>query len=136
MPKTIDKANRVLKSLSHKEDIETIKNRESKDQDDWRRISKKAYDIYLKSEQERRIDDSKKRHVSCTSVDEINDLVKLNEQLLNYALCIPTTVTYNDIKTIKKLIKIMPENENDLLHCFSKFIMEPRMRALQKKRKV
>ncbi len=53
MPKTKDKAKRVIAALAKQVPIHQIKQAESKDDADWFRVSKKAYDIYLEKEREK-----------------------------------------------------------------------------------
>lgn len=133
MSKTIDKAKRVLQALINNESIEQIKKKEAKDDDDWGRISKKAYDLNLKNESKHRQIEERTIGISCTPVNEINELLELNKSLLNYALCIPTIVTKADVKKIRFLITGMPNNEHEIISFLSNIIMDPRIRALQKK---
>ncbi|MGQ0858255.1 hypothetical protein ACT4YP_14105 [Acinetobacter baumannii] len=57
----------------------------------------------------------------------------MNNNLVQYALSLPSTVTGADVSNIQKLISDMPGNEHKIIDAFASIIMNPRMRALQKK---
>ncbi|WPP87164.1 hypothetical protein [Acinetobacter pittii] len=56
----------------------------------------------------------------------------MNNNLVQYALSLPSTVTWADVSNIQKLISDMPANEHKIIDAFASIIMNPRMRALQK----
>ncbi|MDA0126315.1 hypothetical protein OH459_27445 [Vibrio sp. MM46] len=133
MPKTKDKAKRVIAALAKQVPIHQIKQAESKDDADWFRVSKKAYDIYLKKEREKRKESESKPNVLCTSVNEIKGIISLNDKLADYALSIPAIATMSEVKEIEKLIGSMPNNEHSIISILENSTMCPRVRALQKK---
>ncbi|XZW10407.1 hypothetical protein ACT4YX_10555 [Acinetobacter baumannii] len=132
--KTIDKAKLVIESLKDKSSVQEVKKQIcNEDNADWDRVSKKAYDLYLQEARKQRKVDEKTRHVIATPLEEINDLIQLNNNLVQYALSLPSTVTGADVSNIQKLISDMPANEHKIIDAFASIIMNPRMRALQKK---
>ncbi|WP_427837836.1 hypothetical protein ABUS21_11380 [Acinetobacter baumannii] len=132
--KTVDKAKLVIEALRHKSSVQDIKKQIcNEDNADWDRVSKKAYDLYFQEARRQRKLDTKTRHVIVTPLEEINDLIQLNNNLVQYALSLPSTVTWADVSNIQKLISDMPANEHEIIDAFASIIMNPRMRALQKK---
>ena len=132
--KTVDKAKLVIKALKDKSQVQEIKKRICNDDNaDWDRVSQTAYALYLKQAGQQRKVDEQARHVAVTSLDGINDLIQLNNQLVEYALSLPSIVTGADVESIQKLISDMPANEHKIIDAFANIIMNPRMRALQKK---
>ncbi|MDC5624811.1 hypothetical protein OFN08_10200 [Acinetobacter baumannii] len=132
--KTVDKAKLVIEALRHKSSVQDIKKQIcNEDNADWDRVSKKAYDLYFQEACRQRKLDTKTRHVIVTPLEEINDLTQLNNNLVQYALSLPSTVTWADVSNIQKLISDMPAKEHEIIDAFASIIMNPRMRALQKK---
>ena len=66
-------------------------------------------------------------------MEETDDLIQLNNNLLTYALSLPPIVTGADVSNVRKLVSDMPANEHKIINVFASIIMNPRMRALQKK---
>lgn len=133
MPKTINKAERVIVAFAKGTPIPIIKSTESKSDEDWFRVSKKAYDLFLGKERNRRKEDEKKTNVSCTSVSEIKDILDLNNRLADFALSIPTLATMSEIDKIRSLSADIESNEHKIISILENSTMCPRIRALQKK---
>lgn len=133
MPKTINKAKRVVDFLSAGGEVNKIKGVEASDDQAWYRISAKAYELYLKDCRKIREEDEKKKNVSCTSNDEIKNILVLNDKLADYALSLPSVSTMHEVQTLEKLISVMPVNEHKIISIIEKSTMSPRIRALQKK---
>ncbi|MCH7318588.1 hypothetical protein MMP64_11675 [Acinetobacter sp. ANC 5659] len=132
--KTKDKAKLVIVALKEKSSVQEVKKRICNDDNaDWDRVSKKAYALWFQEECRQRKVDEKTPYVSVTSLDDINGILQLNSRLLEYALSLPSTVTMADVKNVQKLISDMPANEHKIIDAFASIIMNPRMRALQKK---
>lgn len=132
--KTVDKAKLVIEALKKKSSIQDIKKQIcNEDNADWDRVSKKAYDLYLQEARQQRKVDEKTPHVLVTSLEDINGIIQLNHQLLEYALSLPSTATFTDVVNVQNLIFDMPANEHKIIDAFASIIMNPRMRALQKK---
>ncbi len=53
--------------------------------------------------------------------------------MADYALCLPSTATMAEFKQVKKLLKNMPENKHKLIKVVENAVLDPRIRALQKK---
>lgn len=132
--KTVDKAKLVIEGLKRKSSVQDIKKQICNDDSaDWKIVSKEAYDLYLEEARQQRKVDEKTRHVIVTSLEEIDDLIQLNNNLVQYALSLPSTVTGADVTNIQKLISDMPANEHKIIDAFASIIMNPVMRARQKK---
>ncbi|MEN3756157.1 hypothetical protein ABDZ57_04920 [Aeromonas veronii] len=133
MPKTIDKAKRVVDFISNGGTVCEIKDVEAIDDSAWHRISSKAYDLHLIDSRKKRAEDEKKENVSCTSNDEIKEILLLSSELADYALSLPSVSTMNDFKTLQKLMLKMPLNEHKVIDIIERITMSPKIRALQKK---
>lgn len=132
--KTIDKAKLVIESLKDKLSVQEVKKQIcNEDNADWDRVSKKAYALWLEKERRQRKVDEKARHVITTSLKDINGIIQLNHQLLEYALSLPSTASLTDMVNVQKLISDMPANEHKIIDAFASIIMCPERRALQKK---
>ncbi|HEO1767919.1 TPA: hypothetical protein VAM28_003621 [Acinetobacter baumannii] len=83
--KTVDKAKLVIEALKHKSSVQDIKKQICNNNADWDRVSKKAYDLYLQEARKQRKVDEKTRHVIATPLKDINGIIQLNHQLLEYA---------------------------------------------------
>lgn len=133
MPKTIDKAKRVVDFISNGGTVCEIKDVEAIDDSAWHRISSKAYELHLIDSRKKRAEDEKKKNVSCTSNDEIKEILLLSSELADYALSLPSVSTMNDFKTLQKLMLKMPFNEHKVIYIIERITMNPKIRALQKK---
>lgn len=133
MPKTIDKARRVVDYLSNGGAVCKIKGIEATDDSAWHRISAKAYDLHLINSRKRRAEDEKKPNVSCASNDEIKEILLLSSKLADYALSLPSVSTMHDVQTLQKLMSSMPSNEHEIISTIERITMSPKIRALQKK---
>lgn len=133
MPKTIDKAKRVVNYLSNGGSVSEIKNIEATDDSAWHRISAKAYDIHLINSRKKRTEDEKKPNVACTSNDEVKEILLLSSKLADYALSLPSVSTMHDIQILQKLMVSMPANEHKIIATIESITMSPKIRGLQKK---
>ena len=133
MPKTIDKARRVLDFLSNGGSVAEVKAIEATDDSAWHRISAKAYDLHLIKSRKTRTEDEQRDHVACTSNDEIKEILLVSGKLADYALSLPSVSTMHDIQTLQKLMLNMPANEHEIISKIKSITMSPKIRALQKK---
>jgi hypothetical protein len=133
MSETKTRAERLIKSLGPKVDVTSVKSQFSNDENDWYRLSTKAYQIHIQNAQKQRNEDEKKQNVSCTSNSEIAEIIQSNNKLANYALCLPTTSTMAEFRQVKTLLEDMPNNEHKLVYLVESAVLDPRIRALQKK---
>lgn len=132
MSKTIDKAKDIIKQLTiDNKTILEVKGLYS-NEEDWIRVSSKAYSLYLEEEKEKRLLDGKKLHVSLTPTSIINLMIDLNAKLSEYAVGIPTTSTEYDLKAIIELAEGLPVTEKMLFERLEFFNMSPKFRSLQK----
>ncbi|WP_284085625.1 hypothetical protein [Acinetobacter pittii] len=131
--KTVDKAKLVIEALKHKSSVQDIKKQICNNNADWDRVSKKAYALWLEKERQQRKVDEKTPHVHVTSLEDINGIIQLNHQLLEYALSLPSTATLSDMVNVQQLISDMPANEHKIIDAFASIIMRPVSRVLQKK---
>lgn len=133
MARTEEKAEQTLILLQQKKSVGNVIEQLCLDDNEWYRVSSKAYALHLKKARKQRKEDEKKLHVSCTSNDKIKDIIKLNNDMADLALSLPTVATMADYERVQILLEDMPKNETALLTLVEEITMSPRMRALQKK---
>ena len=129
--KTIEKAKIAISRIEAGNQISVVRESISTDEDDWFRISAKAYSLHLQAARKKRKEDSKKRNIATTSNQEIDELLELNDKLAAYAVCLPTPATKSDIRAALILLPGMPQSENQLMLLIEGMTLEPRIRALQ-----
>lgn len=129
--KTIDKAKIAISRIEAGEQISAVREGISTTEDDWFRVSAKAYSLHLQAARKKRKEDSKKRNIATTSNEEIGEIFELNDKLAAYAVCLPTLATKSDIRAALFLLPGMPQAENQLLLLIENMTLEPRIRALQ-----
>ncbi|WNV05026.1 hypothetical protein RP726_01100 [Candidatus Methylospira mobilis] len=129
--KTIDKAKIAISRIAAGEQVSNVRQEIPTDEDDWFRVSAKAYSIHLQAARKQRKEDAKKRNVATTSNEEIGEILELNDKLAAYAVCLPTLATKSDIKAALSLLARMPQAESQLLLLIEDMTLEPRVRALQ-----
>jgi hypothetical protein len=129
--KTIDKAKLAISRIAAKEQVSLVRQEIAADDDDWFRVSAKAYSLHLQAARKQRKEYAKKRNVATTSNEEIGEILELNEKLSAYAVCLPTLATKSDIKAALFLLPQMPQTESQLLLLIENMTLEPRVRALQ-----
>jgi hypothetical protein len=133
MSSTTEKANRLLALLGPNIDVSSIKSQVCASEDEWYRISAKAYQLHLQKARKHRKENEKKPNVACTTNDEIIDINTINSQMADFALCLPSTATMAEFKQVKKLLQDVPENECELIVIVESAVLNPRIRASQKK---
>lgn len=129
--KTIDKAKIVISRVASGEQVSVIREEVTTNDDEWFRISAKAYSLHLQTARKQRNEDAKKPHIASTSNEEISEILELNEKLGTYALCLPTLATKSDVIALLLLLPEMPQAENQLLLRIEVMTLAPRIRALQ-----
>jgi hypothetical protein len=129
--KTTDKAKAVISEILAGKSVSEIRQDLSIDDNDWYRISAKAYSLHIVDARQKREKESKKANVIATSCDEISDLLELNDHLANYALCLPTIATKHDLNVVLSLLPMMPQSEDRLLLLIEEMTLGPRIRAMQ-----
>ncbi|MCT7567024.1 hypothetical protein [Aliarcobacter butzleri] len=133
MARTEEKAKQTLILLQQNNSVKNVIEQLCSDENEWHRVSSKAYALHLKKARKQLKEDEKKSHVICTSNDEIKDIIKLNSYMADFALSFPTIATMTDYKRVQILLEDMPNNETTLLALVEEITMNPRIRALQKK---
>ncbi|XQW88789.1 hypothetical protein ACOYXV_02105 [Aeromonas veronii] len=124
---------RVVDFISNGGTVCEIKGVEAIDDSAWHRISSKAYDLHLIDSRKKRAEDEKKENVSCTSNDEIKEILLLSSELADYALSLPSVSTMNDFKTLQKLMLKMPLNEHKVIDIIERITMSPKNKGSPKK---
>ncbi|MDV8155629.1 hypothetical protein [Acinetobacter bereziniae] len=135
MPKTINKANRVIEGLKREPNsLSAIRESEDLVNNDevWSRVCLKAYSEYFKQEKNKRKHEERDPNIGCLTRDQIQDLINVNNLLVNYALSISSHSTYQEVLTIKQLLLNPIANERAIFEEISEITMEVRMRALNK----
>lgn len=130
--KTIQKAREVIRKLSAGMSIEIVQNELGGDKSEWYRVSAKAYALHLDEAQKIQEKSEKETHSSArTSKDELSEVLKINEQLSDLALCLPATSTRTDLRKAGVLLNDRGDNEAALICLIEEMTMHPRIRALQ-----
>lgn len=129
--KTIDKAKATISRIADGEQVAAIRNELAADENDWFRISAKAYSFHLQTARKKQEEYKKKPNILCTSNEEIDQIFELNDKLANFAVCLPTLATKSDIRAALFLLPRMPKSESQLLLLLENMTLEPRIRALQ-----
>lgn len=133
MAKTEEKAKQALILLQQKNSVANVIAQLCLDNNEWYRVSSKAYALHLKEARKQLKEDEKNPNMSCTSSDEIQDIIKLNHAMADLALSLPTIATMADYKKAQMLLGDISKNEVALLALVEEITMNPRIRALQKK---
>jgi hypothetical protein len=136
MGKTTNKANEVVKLL--RVDGKTVAEAKNTctDNDEWHRVSSKAYNLFIDQAKKKRKEDEKKSHVSATSNKVIVDLLVTNDVLADYALFVPAFATMPELNYINKLIIDLPQTEISILKLLGDKTMSPMWRIRQKKGRI
>jgi hypothetical protein len=129
--KTIDKAKLAMSRIAAGEQVSLVRQEIAAGDDDWFRVSAKAYCLHLQVARKQRKEDTKKRNILATSNEEIGEILELNDRLSVYAVCLPTLATKSDMEAILFLLSKMPQSESQLLLLIERVTLEPRVRALQ-----
>jgi hypothetical protein len=129
--KTIDKAKVAISRIAAGEQVSVIRDDLAADENDWFRISAKAYSLHLQTARKKRKEDVKKPNVAATSNEEIGEILELNDKLSVYAVCLPSLATKSDISAALLLLPEMPQAESLLLRLLENMTLEPGVRALQ-----
>jgi len=127
------RAEQLIELLGPQVDVYKIKQQLSNGEDDWYRLSAKAYQIHLRNARKQRQKDEVNPYKVTTSNSEIKEIIKSNAQLADYALCMPATATMSEYKSVKLLLLDMPKSETEIMSLVEKAVLDPRVRVLQKK---
>ncbi len=98
----------------------------------WSKVSALVYEKVKAAARKERDKDVRRPHVSATSNAEITNLLALNEQLTNYALLAPPTITVVEYRRIEQLAAELPASESAILAYLDSIITSPRMCAILK----
>lgn len=98
----------------------------------WSKVSPLVYEKAKADARKERDMDTRKPHVSTTSNATIVDLLALNEQLANYALLAPPTITEPEFRRIGQLATELPASEAAILAYLGKIFTSPKLCAILK----
>lgn len=101
--------------------------------DEWYRFASKAYNVYLNRDKKKRKEDEFKAHTLCTTNEQIDEILDLNNTLADYALLMPILSTMGDFMQLKILIGTLPSSESRIIELIGKITMHPKIRVMQKK---
>jgi hypothetical protein len=136
MSKSTIEANKIIALIKQGKSVKEIKDENYPDLALWHNYSAKAYAISLEQAKKERKKDEANPHVAATSNDDIAAIISLNEKLGDYALTLSTFSTMPEFNTAKSLALNLPSAEESLIEFIGKIIMEPRLRALQKRGRI
>ena len=98
----------------------------------WGRVCSVIYNNALLAAKNERDQDMRTRHVVTTTHDEVERIIAVNERLTQLALQLPETSTIRDVEFIEQLLPALPAAEETIVAHISKFLMSPKIRAVQK----
>lgn len=132
MGKTAEKAKDIIKQLTMDlKSVAEVKTSYS-DEQEWIRISSKAYSIYLQQQKQQRVFDLQKPHFGASSNETIDEIINLNDRLSEYALGIPVTTTMMELRQYVEHADGLPDSEQTLFEHIASYNMSPKFRAIQK----
>ncbi|MEZ8360870.1 hypothetical protein AB6C40_11295 [Vibrio splendidus] len=122
----------VLDALAEKATVKDVKLKYKLSEEQWNRVSKKAYEYNMVLARKKRFEDQAKSNVACTDLSTINQMYDAIGFLASKALCLPTDITpyYYDVMNAYR--KRQYFNEKALIRFVEKLVMNPTMRAHQK----
>jgi hypothetical protein len=136
MAKSTTKASDIINLISQGQTVDQVKASTSSNDAEWYGFSNKAYNLSLDESKKERKKNVARPNVSTTSSEDISTLLTLNETLADYALAVPAFATMGEFKAIEDLAKNLPNSESQIIGLVGKMILDPRMRALQKKGRI
>ncbi|GAB3723499.1 hypothetical protein GCM10027594_04460 [Hymenobacter agri] len=98
----------------------------------WSKVSALVYEKAKAAGRQERDWYAQRPHVSTTSNSEITDLLALNQQLADYALLAPPTITVAEFRRIEQLASKLPASESTILAYLGIIFTSPKMFAILK----
>jgi hypothetical protein len=132
MSRTEQIAIAINQDIKNGKTIAEIKTGLQADDAQWQRYSAKAYGLNLTAEKAKRKVDESKPHVSTTSSAEMDRIVGLNTNLVNFAIILPITATISEFEYAARLADLLPASESELMALVERLTMQPMFRARQK----
>ena len=129
--KTIDKAKLVISRIQSSDSVIAVKNDLASDENEWFRISAKASALFLADARKKRDEDKKNPNIGTTSNEEIDEILRINEKLSEFALCIPSLLSMSHVRAINLLLHDLPRTEEKLLGLIENATIKPKIRAMQ-----
>lgn len=131
MAKTLEKAQNVLTMIKNGSSVSDTKSAVCSDDNEWFRVSAKAYQlVQQKAKKERKLVQDKP-NVGATKTKELTWILDLNEKLADFAFAIPSVATMPDARKLAALIPRMPDAEMEMLSVINTIIMHPSFRSRQ-----
>lgn len=112
--------------------VATVKATLGTDSTMWSKVSQLVYEKAKAEARKERDQDAQKPHVSTTSNADITALLALNQQLANYALLAPPTITVAEFRRIGQLAAELPASESAILDFLGTIFTSPKMCAILK----
>lgn len=126
----------IIRMIESGNSVDSVKVSLGLSTDEWYRFASKAYNIYLNRAKKKRKEDEFKAHVICTTNEQIDEILDLNNTLADYALLMPILSTMGDFKQLKILIDTLPSSESRIIELIGKITMHPKIRVMQKKGRI
>jgi hypothetical protein len=133
MSNTTQLTRLLIGKLTNGIPLEQAKNELEIQNEHWFAVSAKTYSISLADARKQRNLDLLRKNVSATSNQQIEQILKLNEKLADYALSLYNLATLSDFEYLNDLAENLPESEPKIMEYLSKQTMHPGFRARQKK---
>lgn len=124
--------NNAYELLQANTPVATVKATLQTDSTMWSKVSPLVYEKAKSEARKERDRDAQKPNVSATSNAEITALLALNQQLANYALLAPPTITVAELRKIGQLAAELPASEAAILDFLGNIFTSPKMFAILK----
>jgi hypothetical protein len=136
MSKATIMGEQIITAIESGQTIDSIKQSMNVSNDEWFKFSSKANQLYLEKEKKNRKVFLNRPNTSGASEKEIDNLIKVNDILADYALCMNIVTTQSEVDYATKLIAKLPNTEAELIKMISGITMNPKFRVLQKKGRI
>ena len=136
MSKSAIMGEQIMAAIVSGQTVDQVKQTLRINDNDWFRFSSKAHQLYFEKQKKEKIAFLKKPHTIGTSEKQIDELIKANDNLADYALCMNIFTTQPEIDFASKLITNLPNTELELIKLIGDVTMHPKLRVLQKKGRI
>jgi hypothetical protein len=136
MSKATVMGEQIIAAIETGQSIDSIKLTMNVSNDEWFKFSSKANQLYLKKQIKNRKAILSKPNTSGASKEEMDKLIKVNDTLADYALCMNIFTTQPEVDYAIKLIASLPDSKLELIQLISNITMHPKLRVLQKKGRI
>jgi hypothetical protein len=136
MSKATVVGEQIIAAIETGQTIDEIKQTINPTDDEWFRFTSKANQLYLEKQKKKRKAVLKRPNTSGASEKEIDDLIRVNDILADYALCMNIITTQPEVDYALTLITNLPDTQPHLIRLIGDITMHPKFRVIQKKGRI